>query len=288
MLIFERRLTIRVVVDRSLFTLWRRQNRVSYHITITLSIVYLVERRNSVYCYYRISKFQLHTIWSDDEILINALNSLLWNFSNLNLYIFELIFIWYLVSLTNKTSDIFSNRLLEFSLRIVRKSDHERLLSLNKIVFEATQSKRTSTSDISINIRIIARSKYFFFTRMIEKSKNIILKIKANCSNCKVFRSHIYYDFKTFCNDCKIWFTSTRSIINENYFHFIFKEFTQFAIDILFFSKSQSTTSIQSTRRFSRKMLREFDDFMQRLQWLVNLNHELKKNLTSDEYILTF
>ena len=34
-------------------------------------------------------------------------------------------------------------------------------------------------------------------------------------------------------------------------------------------------------------MLREFDDFMQKLQWLVNLNHELKKNLTSDEYILT-
>ena len=61
----------------------------------------------------------------------------------------------------------------------------------------------------------------------------------------------------------------------------------QFAVDILFFSKSQSTTSIQSTRRLSRKMFKEFDDFMQKLQWLVNLNHELKKNLTSDEYILT-
>ena len=262
MFILERRLTVKIVVDRSLFTLWRRQNRVSYHIIIILSIVYFVERRNSVYCYYRISKFQLHTIWNDDEILINALNSLLWNFSNLDLYIFELIFIWYLVSLTNKTSDIFSNRLFELSLRIVKKSDHEKLLSLSKIAFEVIQSKRTSTNDISINIRIIAKSKYFLFTRMIEKSKNIILKIKTNCSNCKVFRSHIYYDFKTFCNDCKIWFTFTRNTINENYFHFIFKESTQFAIDIFFFSKSQSTTSIQSTRRFSRKMLRKFDDFM--------------------------
>ena len=123
---------------------------------------------------------------------------------------------------------------------------------------------------------------------MIEKSKNIILKIKANCSNCKISRSHIYYDFKTFCNDCKIWFTFTKSTINEDYFHFIFKEFTQSAVDTFFFSKFQSTTSIQFTRRLSRKMLREFDDFMQKLQWLVNFNHELKKNLTSDEYILTF
>ena len=86
----------------------------------------------------------------------------------------------------------------------MRKSDHEELLSLSRIVSEATQSKRTFTNDININIRIIAKSKYFLFTRMIEESKNIILKIKTNCSNCKISRSHIYYDFKTFCNDCKI------------------------------------------------------------------------------------
>ena len=191
MFIFERRLTVKVVVDRSLFTLWKRQNRVSYHITIILSIVYLVERRSSVYCYYRISKFQLHTIWSDDEILINALNFLLWNLSNLNLYIFELIFIWYFVSLTNKTSNIFSDRLLELSLRIVRKNDHEELLSWSKIVSEATQSKRTFTSDISVNIRIIARSKYFFL-REWSKNRRISYWKSKRIARIAKFFDHIY------------------------------------------------------------------------------------------------
>ena len=124
---------------------------------------------------------------------------------------------------------------------------------------------------------------------MIKKFKNIILKITANCSSCEVFRSHIYYDFKIFCNDCKLWITSTRSTINGNYFHFISKTSTQSAIDISFFSKSQSTTFVYFTRKPSRKMFKEFDDFMQELQWLVNLNHELKhENLTSEKYILQF
>ena len=122
---------------------------------------------------------------------------------------------------------------------------------------------------------------------MIKKLKNIILKITANCSSCEISRSHIYYDFKIFCNDCKFWITFTKNTINENYFHFISKTFTQFAIDIFFFSKFQSTTFIHFTRQFSRKMLRKFDDFMQKFQWFVNLNHEFKhENLTFEKYIL--
>ena len=94
MFILEKRLTIKIVVDCSLFIFWKRQNRVFFYTTIILLIVYFFERRNFLYHYYRISKFQLHTIWIDDEIQINTLHFSLLNFSNLNLYIFELFF-WF-------------------------------------------------------------------------------------------------------------------------------------------------------------------------------------------------
>ena len=70
----------------------KRQNRIFYYITIKLRTIYLFERRNFLYWYYRISKFQLYTIWNNDEILINTLYFSLLNFSNLNLHIFELLF----------------------------------------------------------------------------------------------------------------------------------------------------------------------------------------------------
>ena len=73
MFIFEKRLTIKIVVDRSLFIFWKRQNRIFFYTTITLSIVYLFERRNSLYYYYWTTKFQLYTIYNWRIILINTL-----------------------------------------------------------------------------------------------------------------------------------------------------------------------------------------------------------------------
>ena len=58
---------------------------------------------------------------------------------------------------------------------------------------------------------------------------------------------------------------------------------------IFFFSKFQSTTFIHFIRKFSRKMFKKFDDFMQKFQWFVNFNHEFKhENLTFEKYILQF
>ena len=78
MFIFERRLTVRIVVDRSLYIFWRQQNWVSYYATIRLRMIYLFERRSSLYYYYRVLKFQLHATYNWRIILVNTLYSLLW------------------------------------------------------------------------------------------------------------------------------------------------------------------------------------------------------------------
>ena len=85
-------------------------------------------------------------------------------FLELRFVYFRAVFlIWYLASFASKTSDIFSNRLLRFSLRIVKKNDYEKLLLLSKIVFEAIQSKRTFISDISTSITYCSTIKAFSF-----------------------------------------------------------------------------------------------------------------------------
>ena len=141
MFILERRLTVRIVVDRSLFTLWRLQNRVFYYTTTRLRMIYLFERWSSLYFYYRISKFQLHATYNWRVILVNTLYSLLWISNIRSLLISQYLSQQHFCSFTSKTSDILLYRLLELSLRIVRKSDYEELLLLSVIIVEATRLK---------------------------------------------------------------------------------------------------------------------------------------------------
>ena len=172
------------IISNSYFLhLWRQQNWTLYYATIKLRMIYLFESRNLWYYYYWILKYQLHATYNWRIVLVNTLYFLL-SISNIrNLLTSQYLSQQHFCSFTSKTSDILLYWLLEFSLRIVRKSDYEQLLLLSRIISETTQFWSDSikahflvfTSDLDIRTNVSTNSESSQFS-MFDLSTSFMIQ----------------------------------------------------------------------------------------------------------------